>query len=1192
MEEPLKMIDNNYQDEKIAVYKRAQQLEHAGYKITCAFNYRKFCNLPNWPNIEHTPKKEMTGVCIVSSKPIGETDRYFITIDIDIFAPEKKKAVFDAIMSQLDNVYTEITASGGYHIVFLSNSFLNNKKIISFQQQNDNAKYADQVEIFLSNKSQIMTAPSIAVNKKGKISQYHRISEIDLTDTTKLKVMNFDEISDLIMFIEELSSEYRNQIYSHRIQIKPDQRAEIRTLYHKLKSKGYVCAPLYNGDKHSIIINYDQVKDTDFDSNLLTGIRIKLGPQKDDTWLCALDFDNVSEKIEHELEREIEKHPGVYMEKSVSGGYHIIFKTEKNPDIEGKRHFPSNHGQVELLYTKNQAVNIAPTCSYVRSYEFSDNPVYNTSQVLSSDIFNMEFIPVENVRVFMNRFETNNLSDHRISQKEKEVLKRIYDYGSSSEINQSIKKIFPDPQNLLKFLKIRYLNCPDKNYTRFRSLVQDDGRNPDAVLYNNSENEKWSGYSVQDFHYMGITLSFANYLCMFDINRFQRLMDDIGFGDVKINCPIETEYLGEPITITCQSFPSPENVLNHINKLINQKKQPRIIITAPTGVGKTTMFYHLAKEQKLKIILALSYTSQVHQGKSKFEIPGVLGGMCENDKDIPEGSIFMTYDKSRKILQEVDPEDYILVIDEAHNLVNHSEFRQDVLNNLKSLADKCKMVIYMTATPEYLNFKNVDMVIEIQPEKRALQKAIIFKYEKDSAAKLSDLLIKQRKHNTIDVVYSRSIKTLGKIEAIIKYKFKTIETHQLNAQLKSTSKVYQNISKHEQLAKNNIFKNGGILFTTNLIVDGVNILDSNIGNVFLLDIYSTTDLIQYPSRFRKGYQNYYILISGNKPDYFVKHKSRNQLLNQYYKLSTKYKKSYDHIKNIFNISSVKESINLIECYEYLDKTGNIMEEMILLKIQEIEASKMRWDVSSIEYYMENQSYFKVYEYDRIQTSEALTKNDIISGKMHYKNKIKKLSEKVKLLLKNDEEDLLKDYLKKNQKTFKPLVDQLNINNHVITNKYDNLMHNKDCTKILWKYCRGIDIGLKDPMLLVDNFKVEHINSIRRTLHNLKLESSGLSIEKNDKYFRFHHLRLWISSLKNHNDTVKIDTKDLHNFIISFNQKYGKVYKLFEKRNIVKDLNDIFDVEVIRKGNERYYIVKNEWSIDNIHGINFTKDIIL
>ena len=146
-------------------------------------------------------------------------------------------------------------------------------------------------------------------------------------------------------------------------------------------------APLYNGNKHSNTKKWN--KDSDFESDQLTGLQLKLGKQADGTYLCALDFDKLSKDFSGRIESVIQERPDMYWERSSSGGYHYIFKTNEDPNIYGTWNIKGateSHGKMELLYADDQTVNIAPTSSYVDRWEFSGEPVYGSSEKLCGDI--------------------------------------------------------------------------------------------------------------------------------------------------------------------------------------------------------------------------------------------------------------------------------------------------------------------------------------------------------------------------------------------------------------------------------------------------------------------------------------------------------------------------------------------------------------------------------------------------------------------------------------------------------------------------------------------------------------------------------------------------------------------------------------------------------------------------------------
>jgi hypothetical protein len=903
-----------------------------------------------------------------------------------------------------------------------------------------------------------------------------------------------------------------------------------------------------------------------------------------------------------------------YFEQSVSGGYHILFKTEKPLDLNKK--WKLADGTLEVLSSNQDTINVAPTSSYIKKYQFSGFPEYGTGLPLSN-ISTISTVDTEAVRTFVNSLEPartsisfNNTKYNSNSAEDKAVQQYIYQYDSLNAVNKQIKAVFPDVINLLNTLEIKHSNRPKLLYINFFSLYADDGNNPDAILfYNHNDNpkNKWAGYSVQDFH-SGEVISFCQYLCKYSCERFDSLMEKIGYKKLNTNIPISTEFHKAPVTYKCERYISESQqieILEKINKVIQQNqssKQTKIIITAPTGTGKTEMFYRLAKENQIRMILALSYTSQVLQGKSNHTVKGVLEGMCQNDSEVPEkGSIFMTYDKAAIIKDEIDPSKYIMVIDEAHNLVNHSEFRGKTLDNLKELSDRCKAVVYITATPEYLNTKDIDLFIRIELENPPLKKASVCKYQKGVKDFVANAVISNHTVGKIDVIYTRNKKLLYKMETLIKQK--SIETNVIYSDIKEESQLYTNISEHQRLSGNGVLMECGVLLTTNLIVDGVNILDEKIGNIFLINPESTTDLIQFPSRFRNGYDNYFIVISGNTPKY-VQLNSRQELFIKYYNLALKQKDSYNVFKykmnnyliyTGFDYKTVSRTISLADRYRFLDSKGEIAENIILKRVQEIEAGRMNYDVAAIEEFTRSYNFTITEVSKNVLIKEKLTEQEKEQAEINLFKIQESAKKRIFMILKNnaaERQELIKDYLKKKPHLFESLATKYNIKKHKPSKKYNHLLSRPECMKRLYRYCIGLEINAVEPIdLLLSKYSDENIYSMKRTYENLILEYKGELVKKDDKYYRFIELRTWIRSIKQAGVAV-ISPTELLQFIQYFNSKYATVYKYNEKNiiDVVKDLNNIFDVEVKKKTKNRVrkneYTVKEEWAFNNIQGLQF------
>ena len=1013
-------------------------------------------------------------------------------------------------------------------------------------------------------------------------------------------------------------------------------------MYQFLKNQGHVIAPLSGGNRFCHISDWNNITEGHFNSESLTGLVLKLGKQGDGTYLNCFDIDDVPAGS---LQNIIDFFSPLfgkdfYLEESVSGGYHILFSTKEALDQPTNWWF-YDKVKLEVLSNELQHVNLAPTCAYIKKYQFSGCPEYRQSTVVQGDIKNIRPVIAEEVIKFIyclkirqNTFRKGESKGKykSVAKENKEVKQYMWqNYDKPKYIEMQIKAVYPSRQKLLDFLEIKYKNS-GKDYLNFFSIsVSDDGQNPDAIIYhNNNSNEKntWPGYSVFDFH-CGERISFGQYLCKFKTEKFDTLIKHIGYGEKVVDVPIKSITSAKTVEIEVEQYPTPDqadNILTLINNLIqgNQEnqgtKQTKVVLTAPTGSGKTEMFYRLAKQEKIKMIMALAYTSQVKQGKTKHVIKDVLAGMCESDHVVPEtGSIFMTYDKAPKVQKAVISSEFLMVIDEAHNLINQDNFRNQALSRLKDLAENTKAIVYMTATPEDLNYQEIDLIIKIKLKDPQKKSATVVKYYNGGKNDLINILLNKHQDRMIDVVYANDKKKLRSMETIVQQKRPDIETHILFADMKDTSQAYINIYKSSKLSGNDIFINGGVLFTTNLIVDGVNIQDTNIGNIFLLDPQASTDLIQFPARFRKGYQNYFILVSGQSQGAtgFSVCRSRENLIAGNYNLAlrqqTVFHKLSGSIKRLCKTEGLDSLmdvdgynsgetwfIKLVDRFPLLDSKGNILEERILQRVQRGETQKMRYHFKLLKIFMENDALgynFQLKEKLSYLIQRNLSDQEIKQADQVLNLKIKERKELVLAIISgsrsNQERDeLLGVYLKKHNRQF-PVLGADYCVDAQCGGRYQGFISLPEVKNMLYRYCMGLELGAENPLEMVTGgFSDTKVHSIRRIYQNLREECSSVNVRRDDKYYRFEALRRFIRLQKEElkPQQLELSSTFLKIYIERFNIVKGKFYTGNDVKQVVQDMKDIFKVTKSNSGQkETIYAVGEEWTLDNIYGLKFQKN---
>ena len=282
----------------------------------------------------------------------------------------------------------------------------------------------------------------------------------------------------------------------------------------------------------------------------------------------------------------------------------------------------------------------------------------------------------------------------------------------------------------------------------------------------------------------------------------------------------------------------------------------KLLVVAPTGAGKTKAFLETALENNIKVIYAVPYTSQVEQLSKKYNIIGVKAGV-EVDYNKLTNVIVCTYDQISNIVTHIHTEEWSLVIDEVHNLIQSTDFRP-VVRYILNYAPM-KNIIGITATPETAVDTDIwKLVYKFEPEnkKDLFNNVNVVKVEKE----LLNTFVKEYKNigyekGKIDVVFINDTRQINKLEEV--FKLQGLRVGTIYSYIKNTSESYKTIIEKEQLP------DVDILLSTSVIADGVNIINENIGNVYLLGEYNGIVIRQFIARFRNGFNNLYHFIVKN-----------------------------------------------------------------------------------------------------------------------------------------------------------------------------------------------------------------------------------------------------------------------------------------------------------------------------------------
>ena len=302
-------------------------------------------------------------------------------------------------------------------------------------------------------------------------------------------------------------------------------------------------------------------------------------------------------------------------------------------------------------------------------------------------------------------------------------------------------------------------------------------------------------------------------------------------------------------------FPSKFNLDKHYINLID----------SPTGTGKTSLMFKLAKNES-KTIIAFPYASQVIQQEKYYSNFQFLHNTKKFDLDGPE-NICCTYDKlSSLIYQDLDLNNYILHLDECHNLYTSAGYRNSVVfsiaQSIKNTMYKKVIMYSSTYEKKYLNhYIPIDNHQKFVFDKNRQENITCIHLENGNKVTMNDAIVSFFEQNDISG------------EKILIYRNNKSENEALSNVL--TSKNYNNLlvdsdKKDAQevldfLKDEKLCSSTSILITTSMLTEGINILNENITQIHYLDRQKSSATIrQFASRPRKSKHEFLVWFKKNE----------------------------------------------------------------------------------------------------------------------------------------------------------------------------------------------------------------------------------------------------------------------------------------------------------------------------------------
>ncbi|WP_277233644.1 DEAD/DEAH box helicase family protein [Romboutsia timonensis] len=268
-----------------------------------------------------------------------------------------------------------------------------------------------------------------------------------------------------------------------------------------------------------------------------------------------------------------------------------------------------------------------------------------------------------------------------------------------------------------------------------------------------------------------------------------------------------------------------------INSIAGSMSGETHLLISQTGSGKTYTILELLKEFKFKAIFIVPNATNVEQIMREYDIPGAYGDLGAEEQLTKGPVVAMTWDKFAQI-KDTDLSEYIAIVDEIHQTFNDM-YRDDKIKGLYKNLDYCKGRIDITATPNKLDFKIYDYIVEYEPNIQTKYNVKIYNHIDDN--KIIDIINNSNKFALLkdDTKYLNHIKTSINKKADI-----------VNSNLKDSSQTYFEIVNNSSISKIE-----GIL-NTSVIIAGVNINEPNVTDIIVVGVKDPSTIKQYVARFR------------------------------------------------------------------------------------------------------------------------------------------------------------------------------------------------------------------------------------------------------------------------------------------------------------------------------------------------------
>jgi hypothetical protein len=299
-----------------------------------------------------------------------------------------------------------------------------------------------------------------------------------------------------------------------------------------------------------------------------------------------------------------------------------------------------------------------------------------------------------------------------------------------------------------------------------------------------------------------------------------------------------------------------------LDKLL--KRYTCLAIQSDTGSGKTTYLIEWAKRTNRRLVIVVPTRSLCKQLAKDHGIFAMYGAnTSDRAADAAAAQIVVaTYDTVHHL---PDLETRVLVIDECHNLVNQygqirksiKLFRAHTLNRLQQLAKTAAQVVYLSGTmpKALLKAYNVPLVDVRRLDSPTVRLHRLTAHNSKVKAHTSALLSQLSKDieeqpNQVHFAILNNLKELTKVRALVIGSGR-LQADEIEVISRGTYEAGET-SAFNDLVDISIVRPGvRLVLCTSIIAEGINVKNTNVGNVYAVGVKCPDTVRQFAARFRK-----------------------------------------------------------------------------------------------------------------------------------------------------------------------------------------------------------------------------------------------------------------------------------------------------------------------------------------------------